>query len=309
MRTGKALESEFYQYMYDSGQADAQWNRYVLEFYTPYFVPCRDVLDIGCGEGQFIELLEARGINVSGIDSDTQMVRNCFDKGLNVVEADLFDYLPQQRGRFDGIFCSNVVEHLSAQEAIRFVQITFEALRPGGVFLVTTPNPGSLIVHLYEFWRDATHVRLYSRFLLEFLLSWAGFCNVQSGENPRTVWTPPAELQAVPKSLEDLSSWKRFSPLSIGTILEPVIRPDSAIPKWPFWRRVAFSLRRRLARFLVQTVLFEEFSAISAALKAISATTQQVGRALYQSQSNLLLAPREIFAKGIKPSAASEDSG
>jgi len=304
------LEGTFYEYMHYLGQADEDWQREVLEFYVPHFAHCQRVLDVGCGHGQFIEILNTRGGTAEGIDLDARMVRICREKGLDVVRTDVFKHLPQQRGRFDGIFSSNVIEHLSAEDALRFVQMAFEALPPGGVFLIATPNPESLIVHLHEFWRDATHVRLYSRFLLEFLLSWAGFGDVHSGSNPKTIWTPSPALQAVPKLLEELSSRRESS--HRGMALSGVSELTADKRKRPFWRRLAFSLRRRLARFLAQTVLFEEFAALFEEFAALSkelTALQRIDRALYESQSDLLTAPREIFAKGIKPFVEPEELG
>ena len=190
-----AIEGEFYGHMQALGHTEREWNRRVLEFYLPYFARCEHVLDVGCGEGQMIELLSAQGVGVSGFDSDAVMVQVCRERGLDVTQADLFVYLSGQQDRFDGIFSSNVIEHLTAEQAMRFVDLAFKALRPGGILLIATPNPESLIVHMYEFWRDATHVRMYNRQLLEFLLYRAGLRNVISGENPRTAWTPPSPLK------------------------------------------------------------------------------------------------------------------
>ena len=315
----KMLEGAFYSYMCNEELAHPGWNRQVLEFYVQHFAGSQHVLDVGCGEGQFIELIGEQGGIASGVDCDTQMVTICQEKGLDVVEADLFDYLREQGGQFDGVFSSNVIEHLTAQDALRFFRLAYEALRPGGVLLVATPNPESLIVHLYEFWRDATHIRLYNRSLLEFLLSWAGFDHIESGENPRTHWDPSPELQAVPGLLENLAAWDRPSQPGIGTATEFVLEPQIPKRERTGWRRVAFPLRRRLAQFMVRTVMFEEFAEIEASLAEIvarinrlavalskletaSASSRRVSHTLYQSHSSLLTVPREVFAKGIKPS-------
>ena len=299
------LEGQFYEYMYYLDQADEDWNREVLGFYVPYFAHCHRVLDVGCGQGQFIELLKAQGVATVGIDVDARMVEVCRGKGLDVAKADLFNYLPQQKEQFDGIFSSNLIEHFSAQDAIWFVRMAFGALVPGGIVLISTPNPGSLIVHLNEFWRDATHVRLYNRSLLEFLCAWAGFEDVQSGENPRTIWTPSPELQAVPELLDGLSSRKRFRLWNV------VAEKTKDAHQRPPLRRLILFLRRRLARFLAQTVLFEEFDAVAdavAELESTSATLQRVERTLYESGSHALLAAREIYVKVTKPSVGSEES-
>jgi len=292
------LEGRFYEYMHRLGQADEDWNREALEFYVPFFVHCHRVLDVGCGQGQFIELLKAEGVSATGIDADERMVGVCRRKGLDVAKADLFDYLPQQKKQFDGIFSSNLIEHLSAQDAIRFVRMAFGALVSGGIVLISTPNPRSLIVHLNEFWRDATHVRLYSRSLLEFLCAWAGFEDIQSGENPRTIWTPSPALQAVPELLDSLSSQERLR------LWNAVAEKTRDAHQRPPLRRLIFSLRRRLARFLAQTVLFEEFDALADAV----VTLWRVEQALYESISHPLLAAREIYVKGIKPPVGSEES-
>ena len=275
------LEGAFYHHMYKDQQASRDWNRYVLEFYIQQFKQGQRVLDVGCGEGQFLEAATAQGISAQGVDCDTRMVSVSRQKGLDVVEDDLFHYLDEHKEQFDGIFSSNLIEHLTVQDALRFLQLAFRVLRPGGTLLVATPNPESLIVHLYEFWRDMTHVRLYSRPLLEFLLFWAGFRDIESGGNPRTVWEPSAEVQ----------------------------RERSG------WQRLILAVRRRVARFLAQTIMFEEFSAVEGALgkvgaefgglathlRTLSATTQQVGHALYQSHAKPLTAPREIFSRGVRP--------
>jgi 2-polyprenyl-3-methyl-5-hydroxy-6-metoxy-1,4-benzoquinol methylase len=319
----KSLESQFYEYMHRQGQVDAAANRRTLDFYVPYFASCRHVLDVGCGEGQFLEALTAAGVRTSGIDLDPRVVQACRSRGLDAEEISLFNHLPQNRGQFDGVFCSNLIEHLPMAETIRFLEMAFDALLPGGILLVATPNPESLVVHLCEFWRDATHVRLYNRSLLEFLLAWAGFEELQSGENPTTAWAAPADWQEVPQLLESLPAWGGI-PQWQGAI-------DARMqqPKRSALRRLAFSLRRRVARFLTQTVLFEEFAQLTSQTRALSAhmaevtdelnhlerdfttwraVAQRVGSTLYQTQSHFLVAPREVFALGIKPSASCEET-
>jgi SAM-dependent methyltransferase len=308
MATGKSLEGEFYQYMHGLHEVDAAANRLALQFYVPYFAQCKNVLDVGCGEGQFLEELAAQGIRASGVDADPAMVQECHKRGLSVAKANLFDYLPEHPGEFDGVFCSNLIEHLAMPDALRFLELARAALQPNGVLLVATPNPESLIVHLYEFWRDATHVRLYSRPLLEFLLSWAGLRSIQSGENSTTAWTPPTELQSVPNILERLPSGADLQPQKGET----QAAPDSG--QRPSWRRVMSAMRRRMGQLLVRAILFEEFDLISrrvatleANLVAWRAAAQQVGSALYNSQSRILVAPREVFAVGINPATVHED--
>lgn len=358
-----AFEGDFYRYVHAAGYADRAWNRQVLEFYLPYFAQCHRVLDVGCGEGQMLDLLAANGIDAVGIDSDAAMVQLCRERGREVVQVDLFDYLAGPANCFDGIFSSNVIEHLSAEQAARFVQLSFSALRPGGILLIATPNPESLIVHLYEFWRDATHARLYNRPLLEYLLYRAGLRNVVSHENPHTAWTPPAILQ-------EKSEQPSEGPVEVAARLartELAVLPSVSLPEWPppsarlhvppfsgtvwdpplpeqslsWWRRPVFWLRRRLARLLVRSVMYEEFMVIerraadlrnavvtlsdetrlsvaglaSYTQTALQASVSQIGARistldqvfsrdiaeLSAVQAEPLRKPREIFVVGIKP--------
>ena len=307
------LEGEFYDYVHARDQVDETWNREVLAYYVPFFAQCSRVLDVGCGEGQFIELLHAEGVDAAGVDLDARMVEVCRQKGLDVVAADLFDYLPQHQGQFDGIFSSNLIEHLDTQDAIRFLRAAFESLPPGGRLLIATPNPASPIVHLHEFWRDATHIRLYNDSLLEFLCHWAGFEDIESGENPRTSWRLPQIMQEVPRLLNEISAHRQRAEWHLGlpNMAEPMLE-DEVSP----WRRFVFSARRRVARFLAQTVLFEEFAALNAALSTVSAkfaelaelsvTLQRIEQTLYESQTDSVTRPREIFVMGSKSPAAPE---
>ncbi len=236
------LEGRFYEALYRTGEADPEWNRRVLEFYVPFFSGCQRVLDVGCGRGEFLELLQERGISGVGIDIDAEMVRVCQEKGLQVVQADLFEYLAAQEQAFDGIFCSNVIEHMNTDQVLRFFQLAYQAVRPGGRMLVATPNPESLIVHLYEFWRDPTHVRLYNLPLLRFLMEYVGFQNVQGGENPETQWA--------------ISSTPDLEPLlhSISLFDIPDIPGDRNII-----RRLIYKTRRALSRLLIRRIMFEEW--------------------------------------------------
>lgn len=298
------LEGNFYGYLHETGHASGDWNRKVLRYYVPFFKQGTAVLDVGCGQGEFLELLVANGIAAQGVDSDTRMVSLCHEKGLSVVEADLFAYLVEQQESFDGIFSSNVVEHLSAEDVLRFIRLAYAALRPGGIVLLATPNPASLIVHLHEFWRDATHVRLYNAALLEFMLFTAGFREIASGGNPHTVWTPPAEFVSLP----ELWRKSRIEPLAMASSRWQAVQNPRVDTNVSWLRRV----RRRLARFLVQTVMFEEFKTLVESLTQLDTEREQFHQiteqsidALYASQCAFLTIPREVFVVGYKTEAVS----
>lgn len=292
------LEGNFYEYLHEMGYTGEAWNQEVLRFYVPYFKPPMRVLDVGCGQGQFMELLAAAGVAVEGVDIDRQMVQACLRKGLSAIESDLFAYLAERSEKFDGIFSSNVIEHLSASDVIRFVKLAYSALRPGGILLLATPNPKSLIVHLYEFWRDATHVRFYSEELLEFLLHTSGFLDIESGTNPQTIWQPDVNFTQLP-ALWPVPESMSGNPLPWDACLQgelPTVNHS--------WKT---RLRRRLAHFLTRTIMFEEFTSLADGFQHLDkryaelrGATFEAIRVLYHTQRDLVVVPREVYVLGRK---------
>lgn len=182
------LEHRYYRYLRNQGYATTDALLGVLRAYLPYFADHQQVLDIGCGHGEFLQLLTDAGHTAVGVDIDPAMVAACQTQGLTAYTANVLEWLPQQPARFDAIFSSNVVEHMDAPTVQRLIAQAYTALRPGGLLVIGTPNPESLIVQFYEFWRDPTHVRLYSRQLLEFFFADAGFIGIKNGDNPAATW-------------------------------------------------------------------------------------------------------------------------
>jgi glycosyltransferase involved in cell wall biosynthesis/SAM-dependent methyltransferase len=116
------------------------------------------VLDIGCGRGEFLDLLRERGLEYAGIDPDPDMVGRCRAKGHERVEvADANSYLEKCADDSLGvIFCAQVVEHMPYEELLRFYGLGLRKLRPGGLLILQTVNPHS-VPALKTFWVDPTH--------------------------------------------------------------------------------------------------------------------------------------------------------
>jgi SAM-dependent methyltransferase len=191
------LESRYYAYLYANGHADADAYRQYLTTYLDYIKPGSDVLDIGCGSGDFLDLARAKQCRATGVDSDQGMLGIARERGLNVIEADVLQYVAEQAqaDSYDFIFASNFIEHLTPNVLIEILAGCFRLLRPSGRLLVATPNPESLHVHLYEFWRDLTHVRLYNPSVIEFLFHDRGFVEVKWGLNAATGAKPVIHTQ------------------------------------------------------------------------------------------------------------------
>jgi 2-polyprenyl-3-methyl-5-hydroxy-6-metoxy-1,4-benzoquinol methylase len=144
-------------------------------FYLPYFAGCESVLDIGCGRGEFLELMREAGVAARGIDLDGESVETCRAKGLPADQADLFEFLAgRPESTFDGIFCAQVVEHLPPDRLPDFVRLAATRLVRGGLLAIETPNPECLAIFATHFYLDPTHTRPVPYPLLAFYLEEAG---------------------------------------------------------------------------------------------------------------------------------------
>ncbi len=147
-----------------------------FEFYVDKFRGCASVLDLGCGRGEFLELMREAGVACRGIDTDPEFVALCRSKSLAVEHADLFDYLEAlEDGSVDGIFCAQVVEHLPPHRLAVLSRLAAAKLPRGGLIAVETPNPECLATFASHFYLDPTHIRPVPKSLLVFCLEEAGF--------------------------------------------------------------------------------------------------------------------------------------
>jgi hypothetical protein len=144
---------------------------------APYVEDFRDaapVVDVGCGRGEFLELLREAGVDARGVDVDADMVAFCRGEGLDVEQGDALGYLERlDEGSLGGIFCAHVVEHLQPPTLVRFLELAAAKLRPGGVFVAETPNPRTLVA-LQTFFADLTHEQPLHPETLAFLVRQAG---------------------------------------------------------------------------------------------------------------------------------------
>jgi 2-polyprenyl-3-methyl-5-hydroxy-6-metoxy-1,4-benzoquinol methylase len=145
--------------------------------YVPLFANRPRVLDLGCGRGEFLSLVPA----ATGIDASPENVALCRQKGHVAEQADIFEYLQAQpEASLGGIFCAQVIEHLTAAQLPRLVQLCAAKLQPGAPILFETPNPESLAIFATHFFIDPTHTRPVPPALLHFYLHEAGFRSIET---------------------------------------------------------------------------------------------------------------------------------
>jgi glycosyltransferase involved in cell wall biosynthesis/2-polyprenyl-3-methyl-5-hydroxy-6-metoxy-1,4-benzoquinol methylase len=129
----------------------------LLRPYVSLVAPHAPVLDVGCGRGEFLDLLRDAGAEAVGVDIDEGMVERARAKGHEVELGDALDYLERQpAGRFGAIFAAQVIEHLPYDAFLRFLRLARGQLPPGGLLIAETINPHS-IQAFKTFWTDPTH--------------------------------------------------------------------------------------------------------------------------------------------------------
>ena len=147
-----------------------------FESYLPFFTGASDVVDVGCGRGEFLELLRGAGIGARGIDLNHEMAELCRANGLDVTEADAVSYLAAlPDASIGGLFAAQVVEHLEPAYLLRFLELAFLKVRPGGRLVLETLNPACWVAFFESYIRDITHVWPLHPETLNYLVLASGF--------------------------------------------------------------------------------------------------------------------------------------
>jgi O-antigen chain-terminating methyltransferase len=150
-----------------------------LEAYLPIFAGASDVLDIGCGRGEFLNLLREQGVGARGLDLNHEMVEVCRAQGLDAVEGDALGYLRTlPDGSLGGLFAAQVAEHLEPDYLLELLEEAFAKLRPGSAIVLETINPACWFAFFSSYIRDITHVRPLHPDTLSYLLTAHGFQEV-----------------------------------------------------------------------------------------------------------------------------------
>src|SRR5262249_2651064 len=128
--------------------------------YLPRFQNAENILDLGCGRGEFLEVARDVGLRAAGVDTNVEFVALCKSKGLDAEAVDMFGYLAALPDTsLGGIFCSHVIEHLPPADLPRLVQLLGQKTKPGAPVAFETPNAESPSILTTHFYRDPTHVR------------------------------------------------------------------------------------------------------------------------------------------------------
>lgn len=149
------------------------------EKYIQYFLGKKVVLDIGCGRGEFLELLREHGvIDAYGIEISDEMIEHSRIKGLKVFKEDALSHLEKlDDDSLEGVFISHVVEHLKPADLLTLVSLVYSKLAKGNYLLAETLNPQCLF-SLGPFFMDFTHIFPVHPQTFNFILEVLGFTHI-----------------------------------------------------------------------------------------------------------------------------------
>jgi len=176
------MTQDFYRAFEDRFRGSREEILSRLSVYLPWIhalkanVASNRALDIGCGRGEWLELLVQAGVQASGVDLDAGMLADCHAKSLTVEQRDGIEALAQAADNSLALVSAfHVVEHLPFDQVRELIAHAHRALVPGGLLLMETPNSENIGVGTWNFYLDPTHQRPVPHLLLEFATQYAGF--------------------------------------------------------------------------------------------------------------------------------------
>ena len=158
-----------------------------LRFYLPWITPLQSLsseppkaMDLGCGRGEWLQLLVETGFAPLGIDQDDGMLTACREKGLSVECQDVLKALKAVADESQLLVTAfHLIEHIPFEDMHAIVAESMRVLKPGGLLILETPNPENIRVATSGFYLDPSHQRPIPPLLLSFLVEYVGFERVK----------------------------------------------------------------------------------------------------------------------------------
>ena len=172
----------FYSAFLDFFYASREHIKMLREKYIPFvqllYAHFRlgQALDLGCGRGEWLEMINEIGLQGVGVDLDEGMVEACRCRHLQVNKEDGCEFLEKCDAESQIVITSfQVVEHLDHDHLLRMMKEAYRVLKPGGMLILETPNPENIWVATNTFYVDPTHTRPIPPRYLQFLADFYGF--------------------------------------------------------------------------------------------------------------------------------------
>ncbi len=177
------MVDSFYRDFEDEFRGSCSTIKSRLKVYLPFILPLKNiypelqVVDLGCGRGEWLELMKDEGIEAYGVDLDAGMLQMCQDAGLQSSKAEAISFLKSLPDCSKAVISAfHLVEHISFEELKELVSESYRVLVPLGLLILETPNSENIKVGISNFYLDPTHMRPIPAPLLRFLATYYGFC-------------------------------------------------------------------------------------------------------------------------------------
>ncbi len=299
------LNKGFYRAFEDSFRGSRIDIKSRLEVYIPFVLPLKELypnmetLDIGCGRGEWLELLKEHDIQAQGIDFDEGMLQACRERDLNAIQGDGIAYLKQQKSESTIIISAfHMIEHIPFEELQIFISEALRVLKPGGLLILETPNPENIKVSTENFYLDPTHTRPIPSPLLAFMTTYYGFHRTKVLRLQEKEGISTQTFIRLSQVIEDVSP-------DYAIVAQKDASPEIlAVVDNIFAKEFGLSLSQLEEKFEMRLVHFE---------KQINATTITANKAIDKSNSAMdhyhtvinstswkITKPLRLTAKGIK---------
>lgn len=181
------MSDDFYRAFEEKYRGSRDLIKSRLRAYLPFVNPLAEMeqgartIDLGCGRGEWLELMTEAGFKPHGIDLDEGMLKGCTELGLSVEKVDAIAFLTALPNESQVIVSAfHFVEHISFEQLQTVVSESVRVLKPGGLLIMETPNPDNIVVSTCNFYLDPTHLRPIPPLLLSFLPEFHGFARVKT---------------------------------------------------------------------------------------------------------------------------------
>ncbi|MFA5835577.1 MAG: methyltransferase domain-containing protein [Bellilinea sp.] len=198
------MEDEFYLKFQDKFRGTRETIKERLKIYLPIIEPLKGlypagvILDLGCGRGEWLELVKENGWQGVGIDKNSSMIDFCNAAGLNATKEDALIYLRSLASDSVNVVTGfHIAEHLPFELLIELIKEANRVLLPGGFLILETPNPENITVGTASFYLDPTHINPIPAQLLSFLMEYQGFFRTAAlrlQESPELVSSKTTQL-------------------------------------------------------------------------------------------------------------------
>jgi len=179
-------QNNFYKAFEDQHRGSREMIKSRLSVYLPFIQKIQaahsnaSALDLGCGRGEWLELLQDNQFAASGIDLDDGMLSACRIQGLNVQTGDALVHLKSLPADSLSIVSGfHIAEHLSLDDLQTLIKEALRVLKPAGLLILEAPNTENLVVGTSSFYLDPTHQRPLPSALLNFLVGYLGFARTK----------------------------------------------------------------------------------------------------------------------------------